>query len=232
MRELVSQAGTDPGQRRAIVESLPPGQLRTAATREYLQTLAKTDPAAGAARGGSIRQRPPRSSTLKLVLAAMIERDPAGALHELQARLPEKSPGLFGDATINELVTAAATKQPQNAADWTLDLPDSIRQPAAMAAVREWVSKEPTAGLDWAQAHGVPIDFDLPDNFPRNLRNLAAPAPANSALAAAARLQPETTAAWLARLPIGAERERLVQHALSNQRDAKVLARLRAALGR
>ena len=219
--------GEDPAAVLAPLEGIPAGRLRERAVKSYIwyrhlspatQQLAEAELSAEALRD--------------IIITALEREGPAFAkddakLAALATAMAEAKPSLWGNARLNKLVAFAADRggSPQRMAEWTLQLPEGLRLPAAIEALTEWAKRGDVKALDWAQKNGVPVDTFYAGSSWRQQAVEEAP------LIRAARVSPAQVAAWLAALPPGPERERLINYALHDPAE-KFHATLRAALGR
>jgi hypothetical protein len=225
-----AQAGADPQRQFAYAQQLPAGRAHDLSMHAALSNLAKNDPQSALNLAESLKPGPRRDAIFENCFRAWVGTDREAALAELARRAPSLSAGARGNSLIETTVTFAARKDPARTAEWTLGLPETLRLPAAMVAVGEWVNKEPLAALTWAYEQGVPIDVGGGDGLNETANNHVV-ASFGSPVTSAAREAPEELAQWLRTLP-DAERERLTEHALATRMQPEQMGKLRAALGR
>lgn len=193
-----------PDDRRAQYERVrqfPPGPLRDVLKWNVMITWASTDPKAVLA---IIEELPEgsRESVLVRALTTLSRQDVDAALEQFAAFLPTMKAGVLGNPTVKAMSREIASKDPRRAMEWLSELPPEFGTPASVHVARAWASQDPAAALDWCIEQGV--DITMPE-WTGNGR--WQPAMLASAMAKA----PEETFARLAEMPVGAERDRMLE---------------------
>ena len=196
--------GKDTAAMMARARTLPPGELRDSALTMSLYRWAAQDPAAAWAALAEIPPGSMRDSVRESVLRASAERDPAWTLARLGEILPTLKAGVLGNDLVKRVAERIAAKNPRLALDWLSGIPSEFGATPAIGAAREWAKKEPLAALEWCLANGVDI---AQANWLDPSGSMWQPAVLGEAMERA----PEETFAWLAALPAGADRDRLLE---------------------
>ena len=199
-------AGKEPKAQAAQLRELPPGVLRDQAFADVLTKWADKDPAAAFASLGEMSPGTSRDDAREKVLLKWAEKDPSKALTQLDALVPTLKAGVLGNDLVTHVAATIATKNPRLVLDWLSEIPVEFRDAPAIAAAKAWAAKEPIAALEWCMANGVEVARGMRMGFTSWMAGVLGEAIAES---------PAATVAWLEALPAGAERERLIERALS-----------------
>lgn len=191
-------------------DSLPPGPLRERAAAFYAAGTYKNVADAWRVGRAEVHGELRIEAAFKLASTglSLYEADPAAVLDMLADIAPELPGGLFGHNYFNTLVGRATGRiEPDDVADWALRLPEALRVPAAIAAASAWAGKAPLEALVWAWDRDVPLERENGESNGRQ-----------SILKTALVKSPDETVAWLASLPPGVKRARLIAYACADDR--------------
>jgi hypothetical protein len=140
------------------VAAMPEGRLREKALAGGLVKWAEEDPAAAYAQLSRLAAGRLLDDTRREVLRKLAVKDAPTALSRLDELLPTATASLYGNPLINEILRTAAEKNVSETLKWATAAPDAVRADAIAAVLVGWVPKEPIAALEWAHAHGIPLD--------------------------------------------------------------------------
>ena len=215
MHAAEALAGENPAAQIAQLAALPAGPLREQALAEGFAGMGEEGPASAYGQLALLAPGPDFERTRSEILTIWASKDPAAALAQVRASLPDLPPGLSGASLVNRIVLNAGRKDARLALEWAVDLPESLRSDATTAALLAWAPKEPIAALDWARAHGVPLDArtqGASDDYGSFEAGL---------LGAALRGDDsEKVLAWLRKLPADEDRGRLLAEAIRARPNA------------
>ena len=209
-------AGENAAAKIAKLAALPAGPLREQALAEGFKEWAKKDPASAYGRLALLAPGPDFERTRSEILKSWASKDPPAALAQVCALLPDLPPGLSGASLVNRIALNAGHKDARLALEWAVDLPESLRSEATTAALLAWAQKDAIAALDWARAHGVPLDARTKGATDGYLGQFG-----TGLLGAALRDDDsEKVLAWLRKLPADEDRGRLLAGAIRARPNA------------
>lgn len=198
---LEGLCGEDTAAQLAKARTLPPGQLRDNVFSQLIIRRAGQDPSAAYASLEELPVGNRREQARYYVLQQWAGREPAGALAMLGELLPTLKAGAMGNGYVTDAVERIASENPQLVLDWLTGIPPQFRMQPAIAAARQWASKEPIPALEWCLANGVEIAR------PR----YRGPGWQSPVLEEAMKRAPTETFALLEAMPPGADRDRLFE---------------------
>lgn len=207
-------------------DTLPPGPLRERAAASYAAWGSKYVADAWSVVRTEVHGELRLAAVWALTNSAMSSyaSDPAAVLDMIADFAPELPALNSGHPLVNQTAAMSIDRiEPEDVADWSLRLPEALRLSAAVAATSEWAEKSPLDALGWALKNGVPPD--------REIKNPVFGRWRSSLLMRALTKAPDKSIEWLASLPPGTERDRLVAYACRDSRlNEDRQTALRAAL--
>ena len=198
----------DPSEPETIgFDSLPPGPLRERAAALFVTDSGYEDVAdAWRVLQAEVHGGQRIETAWHLVDRGLMRSERAPALLKVLEELaPELPAGLSGHSLLNQMAPRFIhCIEPEDVADWTLRLPEAVREPTTIAVLSEWFRKAPVDdALNWAWENAVPLDRGSGDG-------------SVSALEVAYEAAPDATLEWLAHLPPCSARDRLLAHAFAD----------------
>jgi hypothetical protein len=150
-------AKKDPDAASAWLNSLPAGQIKDQALRQYVFSVAATNPEKAAALYATFKDDSLRLSVSSTIASSWAAKDLPAASAWVRS-LPE---GRARDFAVQQIVTQMAKSDPEGAMRWAETVQDDNVLSSLMSTIaREWAAKDPVAAARWLKT--------LPDGRPKD----------------------------------------------------------------
>ena len=200
-------------ERLALLLDFPASHARDVALVDFHRSWASRNPAEACASVQSLPSGPLREKATSEVLLNWADKDAPKAFAQYRAL------GLSDSVLLSKLLAKRAAKNPADAIEWLQQLDAAQIARGAPRIVKAWVERDASAALAWALENGVRLSMTSQPFFEVRhdgfQRSSSMGSEDIAPLATALTKQPEATLKWLQNLPTGAERDRLLEIAVT-----------------